>query len=264
MKTLEKRIRACNDEGKKAFVPYMMAGDGGLGTLKEKLLFLQETGVTAIEIGIPFSDPVADGEAIQQAGERALAEGVTLRKVLDELGRCKGEVAVPLVVMTYLNPVLAFGMQQFVEQCSQAGVSGLIIPDLPLEESESLRNGLKGTDIAWIPLVSLTSPDERIERIAESAEGFLYAVTINGITGKRNEFGSAIHSHLQRVKQISTVPVLAGFGISTVEQVKEMGNHTDGVIVGSAIVEAFHRNDLDVIRNLVQSGVKKFEIINLH
>ncbi|WP_060203603.1 tryptophan synthase subunit alpha [Sporosarcina koreensis] len=264
MKTLEKRIRESMAEGRKAFVSYMMAGDGGLATLKEKLLFLQEAGVTAIEIGIPFSDPVADGEAIQQAGARALAEGVTLRNVLGELERCKGEVAVPLVVMTYLNPVLAFGVPQFVEVCQRAGIVGVIIPDLPLEESGPLRDELDGTDIALIPLVSLTSPDERIKRITESAEGFLYAVTVNGITGERNEFGEELHSHLQRVKQMSDVPVLAGFGISTQTQVKEMGNHTDGVIVGSTIVEAFHQNELDRIRKLVQAGVEKFEIVNLH
>ncbi|MCM3744668.1 tryptophan synthase subunit alpha [Sporosarcina luteola] len=262
MKTLEKRIRECNEEGKKAFVPYMMAGDGGLGTLKDKLLFLQEAGVTAIEIGIPFSDPVADGEAIQQAGARALAEGVTLRNVLEELERCKGEVAVPLVVMTYLNPVLAYGVPQFVEACQRAGINGLIIPDFPLEESGPLRNELRGTDIAWIPLVSLTSPDERIARIAESAEGFLYAVTVNGITGTRNDFGEDIYSHLQRVKRISAVPVLAGFGISTPVQVKEMGDNTDGVIVGSAIVEAFHRDELDKIRELAGTSSGKIEIVN--
>lgn len=264
MKTLEKRIRTCIEEGGKAFVPYIMAGDGGLETLKEKLLFLQKAGVTAIEVGIPFSDPVADGEAIQQAGARALSEGVTLRNVLVELEKCNRELAVPLVIMTYLNPILAIGMQQFVEACGQAGISGLIIPDLPLEESGPLREILKGTDIAWIPLVSLTSPDERIAKIAESAEGFLYAVTVNGITGKRNDFDTDIYSHLERVKRFSPVPVLAGFGISTQTQVKEMGNYTDGVIVGSAIVEAFHRDVLESIRDLVQSGVKKFEIVDQH
>lgn len=264
MKTLEKTIRASLAEGKKAFVPYMMAGDGGLATLKEKLLFLQKTGVTAIEIGIPFSDPVADGQAIQQAGERALSEGVTLRKVLEELARCKGEVAVPLVVMTYLTPVLAFGVPQFIEACRKTGISGLIIPDLPLEESGPLREHLKGTDIAWIPLVSLTSPTERIARIAESAEGFLYAVTVNGITGKRNDFGEELYTHLQRVKRISPVPVLAGFGISTQMQVKEMGKHTDGVIVGSAVVEAFHHNELERISELVRGNVGELKIINSH
>ncbi|MFC5601794.1 tryptophan synthase subunit alpha [Sporosarcina koreensis] len=262
MKTLEKRIRESVEEGRKAFVPYMMAGDGGLGALREKLLFLQEAGVTAIEVGIPFSDPVADGEAIQRAGERALAEGVTLRNVLKELEKCKGEVAVPLVVMTYLNPVLAFGLTQFVEACSRSGITGLIIPDLPLEESEPLRNELNGTDIALVPLVSLTSPDERIERIAESAEGFLYAVTVNGITGERNKFSEELYSHMQRVKEMSRVPVLAGFGISTQAQVIEMGKHTDGVIVGSTIVEAFHRDELEKIRELVQTSAEKFIIVD--
>ena len=257
-------MRACVAEGNKAFVPYMMAGDGGLDTLKEKLLFLQEAGVTAIEIGIPFSDPVADGEAIQQAGARALAEGVTLRKVLEELQKCKEEVVVPLVVMTYLNPILAFGIPQFVEACKEARIAGLIIPDMPLEESEPLREKLEGTDIAWVPLVTLTSSDQRIAKIAESAEGFLYAVTVNGITGERNAFGNNLSSHLQRVKGISPVPVLAGFGISTRTQVKEMGNYTDGVIVGSAIVEAFHRGELGRIRELVQAAEGELETVYKH
>ena len=262
MKTLENRIRACIAEGNKAFVPYMMAGDGGLDTLKEKLLFLQEAGVTAIEIGIPFSDPVADGEAIQRAGERALAEGVTLRNVLEELERFKGEMAIPLVIMTYLNPILAIGIPQFVEACQQVGISGLIVPDMPLEESDPLREELAGTDIAWIPLVTLTSPEERITRITESAEGFLYAVTVNGITGERKGFGEELFSHLQRLKGVSPVPVLAGFGISTQMQVKEIGKYTDGVIVGSAIVEAFHRGELERIRELVLGSKENLEIVN--
>ena len=135
---------------------------------------------------------------------------------------------------------------------------------MPLEESGPLREKLEGTDIAWVPLVTLTSSDERIAKIAESAEGFLYAVTVNGITGERNAFGNDLSSHLQRVKGISPVPVLAGFGISTRTQVKEMGNYTDGVIVGSAIVEAFHRGELGRIRELVQAAEGELEIVNKH
>jgi len=262
MKTVEMHIRNCADEGNKAFVAYMMAGDGGLGSLKEKVLFLQEAGVTAIEIGIPFSDPVADGEVIQRAGERALAEGVTLRKVLTEIEGFQAEVAVPLIIMTYLNPVLAIGMAPFVERCREAGVRGLIIPDLPLEESGPLRVQLQGTDIALIPLVSLTSSDERIAELAASAEGFIYAVTVNGITGVRNAFGEELSSHLKRVKSLSGVPVLAGFGVATPEHAMRLGADTDGVIVGSAIVDAFHKGDLESIRELVQNSTGRFKIIN--
>lgn len=254
MKTLEKQIRSVVQEEKRAFVPYIMAGDGGLDVLNDRLLFLQEAGVTAIEIGIPFSDPVADGETIQQAGERALAKGVTLSKVMDTLKTRSHHVDVPLVVMTYLNPVLAYGIRDFVARCSEVGIKGLIIPDLPMEESGPFASELVGTDIALIPLVSLTSSAERIANIVSRAEGFVYAVTVNGITGVRNAYDESLMHHLQQLKASSPVPVLAGFGISTASQIETFGQWTDGVIVGSAIVEAFHRGDEQFISELVQSS----------
>ncbi|MHC8515025.1 tryptophan synthase subunit alpha [Sporosarcina sp. ITBMC105] len=254
MKTLEKRIRTTVQQGNKAFVPYMMAGDGGLTVLNDRLLFLQEAGVTAIEIGIPFSDPVADGETIQQAGERALANGVTLRKVLDTLETRSHDVHVPLVIMTYLNPILAYGIREFIARCSEVGIKGLIIPDLPLEENVPFVNELNETDIALIPLVSLTSSADRIANIVSQAEGFVYAVTVNGITGIRNAYDETLVQHLQQLKASSPVPVLAGFGISTARQIEAFGACTDGVIVGSAIVEAFHRGDEQFIKELVQSS----------
>lgn len=257
MKTLEKVIQSCISNGEKAFVPYIMAGDGGLNVLNERLLFLQELGVTAIEIGIPFSDPVADGETIQQAGERALANGTTLRKVLDTLADRSDKVTVPLVIMTYLNPVLAFGIKEFVERCVGVGVRGLIIPDLPMEESGMLGEALVDVDVALIPLVSLTSPEDRIVDIVSCAQGFVYAVTVNGITGVRNRYNEKLLAHLERLKKMSPVPILAGFGISTSAQVVELGAHTDGVIVGSAIVDAFHRDDKDLIVELVQQATPK-------
>lgn len=261
MKTVEKRIRNCMAEGKIAFIPYIMAGDGGLETLQEKLLFLEECGATAIEIGIPFSDPVADGEVIQQAGERALLNGVTLRKVLENLEEVKGKVSVPLVIMTYLNPILAIGVASFIKKCDDIGICGLIIPDLPLEENGFLYDQLQGTDIALIPLISLTSSHERIADITAKAEGFIYAVTVNGITGVRNSFGGELAGHLKRVKEVSPVPVLAGFGISTPQQVEQLGLHADGVIVGSAIVDAFHREDLESTRSLIKAADRRFKII---
>ncbi|MFJ7935354.1 tryptophan synthase subunit alpha [Sporosarcina sp. NPDC096371] len=253
---LTNAINACVERGDKAFVPYIMAGDGGLKALKEQILFLQEVGVTAIELGIPFSDPVADGPVIQEAGERALAHGVTLRKVLKELTHFIDEVTVPLVIMTYLNPVLSYGIQEFIKDCGDGGVSGLIIPDLPLEESELLRDALVDSEVALIQLVSLTSPPERIEKITAAGEGFIYAVTVNGITGVRDGFGDDLQTHLEGLKAVSPVPVLAGFGISTPEQVRTIGAFADGVIVGSAIVDAFHHKGLTTVEALVKSAEK--------
>lgn len=237
----------------KAFIAYIMAGDGGLEKLKEQILFLQEAGVTAIEVGIPFSDPVADGPTIQRAGERALKNGVTLRLIIKEIETFYEEIKVPIVLMTYYNPVLNYGIAEFIEDCQRIGISGLIVPDLPMEESNELRDVLREADVALIPLVSLTSPLERIKKIVSSSEGFIYAVTVNGITGIRDGFNDQLEMHLKLLKEISTIPVLAGFGISTQEQVRSIGALADGVIVGSAIVEAFHDNDREKIRELVQA-----------
>lgn len=240
--------------GEKAFVPYIMAGDGGIERLKETILFLQEIGVTAIELGIPFSDPVADGPVIQEAGERALAEQVTLRTVIEDIGSYQQEITVPIVLMTYLNPIIAYGIDVFMKEAAQNGVSGLIVPDLPYEEADLLREAMGRYDMALIPLVSLTSPPARIEKITAAGEGFIYAVTVNGITGVRDGFGEDLGAHLGRLKEVSPVPVLAGFGISTPEQVSKMGEQVDGVIVGSAIVQALHKGDKELVKSLVEAS----------
>ena len=254
---LTNAILSCTKRGEKAFVPYIMAGDGGIKTLKKTILFLQEIGVTAIELGIPFSDPVADGPTIQEAGERALSHGVTLRKVMQEIALFKKEVTVPLVIMSYLNPIIQYGIDEFVEDCSVNGVDGLIIPDLPYEESDLLRQAVEKFEIALIPLVSLTSPPERIRKITDAGEGFIYAVTVNGITGVRDGFDNDLGRHLKALKEVSPVPVLAGFGISTPEQVESLGALADGVIVGSAIVTALQNEDYETIRNLVGASKSK-------
>ncbi|MFD1929630.1 tryptophan synthase subunit alpha [Sporosarcina siberiensis] len=261
---LSNAINECIQSGNKAFVPYIMAGDDGLQTLKRNILFLQKVGATAIELGIPFSDPVADGPVIQEAGERALTHGITLRIVLKELASFKNEITVPIVIMTYLNPLIRYGIKDFVKDCTNSGVSGLIVPDLPIEESAFLREELNHSDIALIPLVSLTSPPDRIEKITTAGEGFIYAVTVNGITGVREGFTDGLDAHLQKLKAISPVPVLAGFGISTPEQVKSIGSLCDGVIVGSAIVKALHREDWETIEALVNASKRTSSSLPIH
>ncbi|MFF2175218.1 tryptophan synthase subunit alpha [Lysinibacillus sp. NPDC058147] len=254
MTTIQQAIEQTKIAGNKAFIPYIMAGDGGLGTLKPTIIKLQQMGVTAIEVGIPFTDPVADGPTIEQAGERALAEGVTLRKVLAALAAFKEEIQVPLVVMTYFNPVLAYGLEAFANDCVAGGVKGLIVPDVPLEESAVLRDTLNPHGIDIVQLVSLTSPPERIARIAAASQGFVYAVTVNGITGARTTFANDLNDHFARLREASQIPVLAGFGISTPEQVVSMGALSDGVIVGSAIVTALHEGNLEKVEALVAAS----------
>ncbi|TQR20623.1 tryptophan synthase subunit alpha [Psychrobacillus vulpis] len=256
-KRLLEAINKINFDGEKAFIPYIMAGDGGLNSLKTKLLYLQDLGATAIEVGIPFSDPVADGPTIQSAGERSLANGTTLRLIMKEIESFYEVVKVPLVLMTYYNPILSYGLKKFAVDCERIGISGLIVPDLPIEESDTLRMELASTDVALVPLVSLTSPAERIAKIIASGEGFIYAVTVNGITGVRDGFDEQLKQHFVSLKEKSPIPVLAGFGISTPEQVVNIGALADGVIVGSAIVDAFHQNDLSKIQALIQASKKK-------
>lgn len=256
---LQTAIEDCVAKGERAFIPYIMAGDGGLDRLGEQLILLQEAGATAIELGIPFSDPVADGPTIQEAGKRALAHGVTLKDVLQEVGRLRNEIQIPIVLMTYLNPIFQYGIQEFAEACHTVGVSGVIVPDLPLEECQILKGDLTKHSIALIQLVSLTSPIDRIQRIAKASEGFLYAVTVTGITGAQNEFAGNLQEHLALLKKYSLVPVIAGFGISTPSQVREMSQISDGVIVGSRIVEALHAGDHKFIQKLIGASKKAYE-----
>lgn len=242
-KTLQTTIEAVTASGEKAFIPYIMAGDGGFEKTREAILFLQDQGATAIEIGIPFSDPVADGPVIEAAGIRALKEGANLRNIIALLQLLKPDVTIPLIIMTYLNPIIRYGVENFIQDAEATNIKGLIIPDMPLEESALLTDYTVNTDIALVQLVTLTSPKERIDKITAAGEGFIYAVTVNGITGEKKAFSATLQQHLAALKEISPIPVLAGFGISNYETAIEMGRSIDGVIVGSAIVDALHRGD---------------------
>ncbi|MEK4228269.1 tryptophan synthase subunit alpha [Solibacillus sp. FSL H8-0538] len=253
MTAVTEAILKVNARGDKAFVPYIMAGDGGLEKLQPTILRLQELGVTAIEVGIPFSDPVADGPTIEKAGKRALAHGTTLRKVIETLITFADEITVPLVAMTYLNPILAYGAESFAADASRAGIRGVIIPDMPMEEMNIIHPTLKNSGIALVQLISLTSPAERITQLASASEGFIYAVTVNGITGARSSFAENLADHFNQLKAASSIPVLAGFGISTPEHVKQFGAFADGVIVGSKIVDALVNDDWATIEALIKA-----------
>lgn len=251
--TLQQAIETVNTRGDKAFIPYIMAGDGGLERLQPTILRLQELGVTAIEVGIPFTDPVADGPTIEKAGERSLRSGTTLRKVLETLHSFADEITVPLVAMTYLNPILAYGTEAFARDAVAAGITGLIVPDMPFEESDIIAGVLKAEGMSLVQLVSLTSPPKRVAKLAAASEGFIYAVTVNGITGARAEFAANLAEHFAQLKAVSKVPVLAGFGISTAEHITTFGKFSDGVIVGSKIVDALQSDDWATIEALVKA-----------
>jgi len=241
--------------GEKLFVPYVMAGDGGLEKLGGRLALLEKFGASAIEIGIPFSDPVADGPVIQKAGIRALQAGTTLRSVIEKIQEVRKMISVPLVMMTYMNPILAYGIDEFVLDIEKAGVDGCIIPDLPIEEEEIISFKLDQVGVELIRLVTMATPKERISKIGEKGRGFLYTVTVKGITGARNELDASLSSFLKGVKEMSNKPVIAGFGVSSPEQVKELCQDSDGVVVGSKIVDLFHENKINEIKQLVESIV---------
>lgn len=248
-----KRLEQLKSSGNKAFVAYIMAGDGGLDRLKEQVQYLQGAGVTAIEIGIPFSDPVADGPTIEAAGNRALKQGVTLQKVLEELQTWTFQVDIPLLIMTYLNPVLKFGVERFASECRKAGVSAVIIPDLPYEHKELVQPHVDKEGIKLIQLVTLTTTDVRLDDILSGAEGFVYAVTVKGITGSRDEMSEDVKAFMRKVRDKSPVPVYAGFGISKSSHVDMLRDDVDGFIVGSAIVEAFNDDRIQEIEPLIHA-----------
>lgn len=248
---LDLALKEKQEADENILIPYIMAGDGGLDILEDRLDFLQECGAAAVELGIPFSDPVADGPTIQDAGNRALENGTTLSSVLETLQRFRERRSIPVILMTYLNPIYAYGVENFAKDCACAGVNGVIIPDLPLEEEAIIIDYLKKHSISCIRLVAMTSPPERIEKITQRTEGFLYAVSVTGTTGARTTHDSKVKTYLQKLKKSTESPVLAGFGVSSSEKVHELAAACDGVVIGSKIVDLFNQGKSDEIRELL-------------
>jgi tryptophan synthase alpha chain len=261
MNRLQHTFSLLKTNNRKAFVPYIMAGDGGLDNLVNRMVLLEKFGATAIELGVPFSDPVADGPTIQRAGIRALENGTTLKGIISEVAKARRVVSIPIILMTYLNPIYSFGIEAFVKEISDAGVDGCIIPDLPIEEEDMIAPNLENVDVELIRLVTPTTPRERIKLISSKGNGFLYAVTVKGITGVRNEYDAELYQFLKSVQEISLIPVLAGFGISSEEQINKLTKHCDGVIVGSKIVDLFETNNLEEMEGLMSSFKQKLKII---
>src|SRR5699024_9620159 len=232
-----------------------MAGDGGLDILEERINFLQDSGVAAIELGIPFSDPVADGPTIQAAGQRALKNGTTLSGILELLNEFKETRTIPIILMTYVNQIYVYGVEKFAADCERVGVDGVIILDLPLEEESLVADSLAEHSIDFNRHAALTSPKDRIEKIAKRSEGFLYAVAVRGTTGARTTYESDVATYLQTLKENSSVPVLAGFGVSTAKQAQELSSNSDGVIVGSTIVQLLHEGKDNEVRKLIQDSL---------
>ena len=249
---LEAAFARAKARGEGALVGYGMAGDPDLAGSLEVFCAMAEGGADVLEVGVAFSDPLADGPVIQAASERALRSGATLTRVLAELvpalrERCP---TTPLVVMTYTNVVLALGEAAYARAAVDAGVSGTLLPDLPPEESEGLRTTFDAAGLALIPLCAPTTPPARAEAIARAARGFVYCVSVSGVTGVRAELPPELEGRLEQVRRAAPVPVVAGFGISTAAQARSLARHADGVVVGSALVQAAHREGPPAVRQL--------------
>lgn len=239
-------IRAASAKGRPALVGFLTAGFPTRRGFKENLAAVAAE-CDVVEIGVPFTDPMADGTTIQRASFAALADGVTLPWILDELKSVKPRHAAPTLLMSYLNPLLKFGLDNLPRAAVESGVAGFIVPDLPFEESGDLRRALDGEGMALVQMVTPVTPAERLSLLCREAKGFVYAVTMTGTTGTPKgpsaELPRDVLQYMDRVKRCSSVPVCAGFGIRSREQVARFAGHADGVVVGSALVEVLERGE---------------------
>ena len=240
------RLRAARASG---LVAYITAGDPDLGRTEGILRALDRGGVDVVEVGVPFSDPLADGPVIQRATERALAAGTTLAGVLDLVGRIRAELRMPVVVFSYANPILRIGAERFADRAREAGVDGVLVLDLPIEEAGDFRAMLAARGIDTILLLSPTTTDERLRQAATLGSGFLYAISRLGVTGVRDQIAEGAEDMVRRIRAVSDLPVALGFGISKPEHVRHVGQWADAAVVGSALVnviaEAGASNDLN-------------------
>ena len=239
--TLSAAIRAAKDRGEPALVAYLTAGFPSRDSFRRDLQAIAEAA-DVVEIGVPFTDPMADGVTIQRASHAALAQGVTLRWILAQI-QSMPRAKAPLLLMSYLNPLLAFGPQELAASAAQAGIAGFIVPDLPFDESVELRTALEAQGLALVQMVTPVTRPERLERICASSQGFVYAVTMTGTTGKNVAVPPEVTRYLDAVRARSPVPVCAGFGIRGREQLDLLRDHVDGVVIGSALVEVLERGE---------------------
>lgn len=237
MTRIEKVFRRLKQKGEKALIPFITAGDPDLETSRRLALEIAARGADLLELGIPFSDPLADGPTIQAASTRALKSKVHFTDVLDLAGRLRGETDIPLILMGYYNPILQYGLEKAAQAAAQQGVDGFIIPDLPLEEARSWRATAREADVDTVFLAAPTSGPERLKSLGRLTRGFLYYVSVTGITGARTDLPRELIQELDNVRAAVRCPVAVGFGISTPEQVANLAPHVDGVVVGSAIVQ---------------------------
>ena len=241
MGRIENAFNNLKQHGRKGFIPFITAGDPDLETTEQILIELAQAGATLIELGVPFSDPMADGPVIQRASERALKNSFSLEDLLDMVARSRAQIDTPIILFSYFNPLLQFGVKRLAKTAREAGVDGVLVTDLTPEESGEIEAELRANDLDMIFLVAPTSTDERLRLVAEHASGFVYAVSRAGVTGTRESVSAEAEKLVTRMRKFTSLPIAVGFGISTVEQVRDVHRYADAVVVGSAIVAEMER-----------------------
>ena len=239
---VDRKFADLKKSGKKAFIAYLAAGDPTLEDTVDIVLRLEKEGVDLIELGLPFSDPLADGHVNQEAAARALEAGSTFAGVMECVAKIRENSEIPLIFYAYMNSLLSRGFDEAIRLAAEAGIDGFLLLDLPLEEAGPYRKALSTNGLNAIQLVTPTTPDERIEKIVKRASGFIYCVSREGVTGVQNELAEGAGALVQRINEKTDYPVALGFGIGTPDQARDAAKLADGVVVGSAIVKAFHNN----------------------
>ncbi len=239
---IEKVFKKLKANNQKALIPFITAGDPDLDATKRLVIEMEKAGADIIELGVPFSDPIADGPAIQKASYRSLKAGTTLKKIIGVVKELRQTTEIPIVLMTYYNPVFKYGVSEFVRNANEAGVDGIIIPDLPPEEGEGIIEEGKRRGLDTIFLLAPTSTKERIKMVASVSTGFIYYVSLTGVTGARESLPETVEASVNKIRKATNKPIAVGFGISTAEQAKRIASFADGVIVGSAIVNVIEKN----------------------
>ncbi len=239
---LTKAFEKARIRHKKAFIPYIMAGDPSLKKTEEIVLLLEECGADIVELGVPFTDPLADGPTIQRAAERALGKKVTLKRVIETVSSLRKRTDIPVVLMTYFNPIFKYGMEAFAFDAHTAGIDGVIIPDLPPDEEKGFIKSSHHRELDTIFLLAPTSTEDRVKLVAKASTGFIYYVSLTGITGLSIKIDSLMNTMINQIASISEKPVAVGFGIKTPAEAKKIANIADGVIVGSSIVKMIHED----------------------
>lgn len=241
MGRIDASFRELQRRGRKGLIPFITAGDPDLETTRQILVELSRVGASLIELGVPFSDPMADGPVIQKSSERALRHGIGVGDILEVVASVRREIETPIILFSYYNPLLQFGLQRLAQEARVAGVDGVLVTDLSPEEAGEFDSELRASDLDMIFLIAPTSTDERLKLVAQHARGFIYAVSRAGVTGVRTSVSAEAEKLVNRMRQFSSLPIAVGFGISSADQVKDVHRYADAVVIGSAIVSEIER-----------------------